>query len=120
MDWVRRVLRYAVLGTSPGDDVLDPLAHSLCNFGRWFALNKQNLEKIDMQKAQRLDAAHRNMHDAIRAICADLLSGRGGQSTDLDVFEQTQSELLNLLSEFKRLVLASTTRYDALTGLPLR
>ena len=106
MDWVRRVLRCAVLRTSPGDDVLAPLAHTLCHFGNWFALNKTIFEKLDAQKAQRLEAVHRHMHDAVRAICTELLAGRGGYGTDLDVFEQTQSELEHLLTDFKRQVLA--------------
>ncbi|WP_220635212.1 CZB domain-containing protein [Georgfuchsia toluolica] len=112
MGWVRRVLRCAVLGTPPSDDVLDPLAHSLCRFGRWFALNKRNLEKLDAQKMQRLDIVHQNMHDAIRAICTEMLAGRGGNSADLDVFEQTQSELVNLLAELKTRVLANAARHD--------
>lgn len=106
MGWVRRVLRCAVLGTSPGDDVLKPLAHTLCHFGHWFASNKPIFEKLDAQKAQRLEAVHQNMHDAVRAICTELLAGRGGHGTDLDVFEQTQSELAILLVEFKKQVLA--------------
>ena len=115
MGWVRRVLRCAVLRMSPSDDVLDPLAHSLCRFGRWFALNKPNLEKLDAQKTQRLDAVHQNMHDAIRAICTEMLAGRGGNSADLDVFEQTQSELVSLLAEFKTKVLANAARQDPST-----
>lgn len=102
MGWVRRVLRCAVLRTSPGDDVLNPLAHTLCHFGNWFALNKPLFEKFNAQNAQRLEVAHQHMHDAVRAICTELLAGRGGNSTDLDVFEQTQSELAQLLAAFKK------------------
>lgn len=118
--WVRRVLRCAVTGTSPGDDVLSSRAHSLCHFGRWFALNKSDFEKINVQQAQRLDAVHKNMHDAIRAICTELLAGRGGDSADLDVFEQTQSELVNLLTEFKAQALLNAVRQDSLVDLPPR
>lgn len=120
LDWTRRVLRCAVLGTSPGGDVLDPMAHSLCRFGRWFALNKPNFEKFDAQNTRRLDVVHQDMHDAIRAICAAVLSGRRGKNADLDVFEQTQAELINLLAAFKTQVLESAARHDPLTGLPLR
>ena len=116
--WMRRVLRCAVLGVAPGDDLLNPLAHTLCNFGCWLALYKPDLEQLDATKAQRLDAVHQNMHAAIRAICIDLLGGRGGESADMDAFEQTQSELFKLLAEFKTLFLANTARHDPLTGLP--
>ena len=106
LDWVSRVLSYTVLGKSPSDDVLDPLAHTICQFGRWFALNKLNFEKLDAQKTQRLVAVHQKMHEAIRTICTDLLAGRGGESADLDVFDQMQSEFIHLLSEFETQILA--------------
>ena len=106
MGWVRRVLRCAVMGTSPGDDVLDPLAHTLCHFGHWFVSNKPKFEQLDAQKTQRLEAVHQNMHDAIRAICIELMAGRGGHGSDLDVFEQAQSELETVLVEFKQQILA--------------
>ncbi len=106
LNWVRRVLRCAVLRTTPDDDMVAPQAYTLCQFGRWFASNKPKFEVLDPQKAQRLGVVHQYMHDAIRSICIDLLAGRGGESTDLDIFEQTQSELVNLLAEFKTQVLA--------------
>lgn len=36
MDWTRRVLRCAVLHSSPGSDVLHAESHTLCHFGQWF------------------------------------------------------------------------------------
>jgi diguanylate cyclase (GGDEF)-like protein len=120
MNWTRRVMRCAVLHTSPGADVLDPLAHTICRFGRWFASRQSDFEKISPQNTQQLLAAHQAMHDAIRAICADVLAGRPGQSASLDVFEQTQAELIELLAKFKTKFLATAARHDHLTGLPLR
>ena len=120
MGWTRRVLRCVVLGESPGKDVLAPLAHTLCRFGRWFVLNKPHFEKIDTDSARRLTDVHQSMHEAIRSICTDVLAGRRGQSTDLDIFEQTQTELIKLLAEFKTHFLANAARHDPLTGLPLR
>jgi diguanylate cyclase (GGDEF)-like protein len=120
MDWTRRVLRCAVLRASPGEDVLAPLAHTLCRFGRWFVSNKAHFEELDAQNTHRLEAVHRSMHDAIRSICTDVLAGRSGQTADLEVFEQTQSELIKLLADFKTKFLAIAVRHDPLTGLPLR
>jgi diguanylate cyclase (GGDEF)-like protein len=120
MDWTRRVLRCAVLRASPGEDVLAPLSHTLCRFGRWFVQNKAQFEKLGAQNTLRIEAIHQAMHDAIRSICADVLAERPGQSSDLDAFEQTQSELINLLAEFKTQYLANSVRHDPLTGLPLR
>lgn len=120
MNWTRRILRCAVLRTSPGEDVLAPLAHTLCRFGCWFMSNRAHFEVLDAQATQRVEAMHQTMHDAIRSICADILSGQPGQHTDLEAFERSQSELLSMLAQFKTLILSSAVRQDPLTGLPLR
>lgn len=118
--WTRRVMRCAVLHTSPGDDVLSPEAHTLCRFGRWFVSRQADFEKLSVPDTQRLLAVHEAMHAAIRAICLDILARRPGQAADLDTFEQTQNELIHLLAEFKTRFLATAVRHDHLTGLPLR
>ncbi len=120
MDWTRRILRCVVLKAPPGEDVLDPLAHKLCRFGRWFAANRGYFEVLDAVAAQRVDVAHQAMHDAIRSICSDALGGQTGKPVHLDTFEQSQSGLLALLAQFKTLILSSAVRQDPLTGLPMR
>jgi diguanylate cyclase len=120
MGWTRRVLRCAVLRTSPGEDVLDPMAHSLCRFGRWFMSRVSDFESLNAQNTRRIEIAHRSMHDAARSICADVLAGRPGNSADMDIFEQTQTELIKMLAEFKTQFLSAAARHDQLTGLPLR
>jgi diguanylate cyclase len=120
MGWTRRVMRCAILRTSPGEDVLNPVAHTLCHFGRWFITRQADFENLDVPKTQRVIVVHRSMHDAIRSICTNLLAGRPGISADLDDFEQTQTELIKLLAEFKTQILATAAHQDQLTGLPLR
>lgn len=120
MSWARRVLRCAVLHTSPGRDVLAENAHELCRFGRWFVSNEARFIEIDAKKSQKIETVHKLMHDAIRSICTNILTRQPGRKTDLDAFESTQSELIALLSDFKTLMLSRVTRIDPLTGLPLR
>lgn len=120
MDWTRRVMRCAVLRISPGEDVLDPVAHTLCRFGRWFMSRESDFRNLNAQKTQRVIAVHRSMHDSIRSICENVLAGRPGNGADLDDFEQAQTELIKLLAEFKTQILANAARLDPLTGLPLR
>jgi len=120
MNWTRRILRCAVLRTSPGEDVLAPLAHTLCRFGCWFISHRSHFDAIDAQAAQQVETVHQAMHDAIRSICADVLAGQPGQNANLEAYEQSQSELLGLLARFKTLILSSAVRQDPLTGLPLR
>ena len=120
LNWTRRVLRCALLRTSPGEDVLAPLAHNLCRLGGWVTSKQSEFERLSAHKTQRLLAVHQAMHDAIRSICTAILDGRPGQSAHIDAFEQAQTELINLLAEFKTQFLATATQYDDLTGLALR
>jgi diguanylate cyclase (GGDEF)-like protein len=120
MGWTRRIVRCAVLHTTPGDDVLDPMAHTLCRFGAWFTANRSQFEALDPAAAQRVETVHRAMHDAIRSICAHVMGGQPGQDGDLDAFESSQAELISLLAGLKTLILSNAVRFDPLTELPLR
>lgn len=120
MDWTRRILRFVVLRASPGDDVLAPAAHTLCQFGNWYEANRTHFEASDTLAAQHVERAHQAMHDAIRSVCNDVLAGRPGKHADLLAFEQSQAELLGLLARFKTSILSNAVRHDPLTGLPLR
>jgi diguanylate cyclase (GGDEF)-like protein len=120
LNWTRRILRCVVLRSTPGEDVLDPMAHTLCHFGAWFTANRGEFEALDAAAAQRLDTVHRSMHDAIRSLCTQVMGGRSGLSDDLDAFEASQGELITLLANFKTLILSNAVRQDPLTGLPLR
>lgn len=120
MNWTRRILRCAVLRTSPGEDVLDPGAHTLCQFGAWFTENRGHFEALDAPAARQVETVHRRMHDAIRALCNRIMDGLPGEHADLDTFEASQSELITLLAGFKTKILSQAVRYDPLTKLPLR
>jgi len=121
MDWSRRILRCALLRTPPsGEDVLDPMAHTLCRFGAWFTVNRGEFESLDAASVQRLDVVHQSMHDAIRSLCTQVMAGQPGFTGDLDEFEASQAELINLLANYKTLILSNAVRHDPLTGLPLR
>lgn len=120
MHWARRILRCVALRTSPGADVVDPMAHTLCHFGGWFKANRLHFETLDGEATLRIEGVHRATHDAIRSICAEVLAARPWQTSDLEAFEQAESELLGLLARFKTLFLSNAVRHDPLTGLPLR
>jgi|AZIJ01.1.fsa_nt_gi diguanylate cyclase (GGDEF)-like protein len=116
----RRVLRCALLGVSPGDDVLSLKAHTLCRFGIWFRENKRHFADRNFQAVDRIESVHQTMHDAIRCLCMDVLANKPVQNECLDTFEQAQSELIERLADFKTELLATSVREDPLTGLPLR
>jgi diguanylate cyclase (GGDEF)-like protein len=120
LDWTRRVMRCAVLQASPGDDVLATDAHLLCRFGHWIASQQPQFEKLSTHKTRQIEIVHQAMHDAIRVLCGKILSGQPGTTDELEVFEQSQSELIGLMAWFKTQFLADAMSRDPLTGLPLR
>lgn len=120
LEWTRRILRCAVLRTSPGNDVMKTEAHTLCRFGRWFTQNRNIFEALDMEKSRALEINHRSMHDAMRDICNDVLSGMAGDAANLSAFETTQTLLIEYLSHFKTLSTQIGSQLDPLTALPLR
>ncbi|MBP9127246.1 MAG: diguanylate cyclase [Elusimicrobia bacterium] len=120
MNWTRRVLRCVLLKTSPGEDVLERQGHNLCRFGRWFAVNRAQIESLDTAAAQQVGLVHRDMHDPVRLICSDALGGQPGNPVHLDAFEQSQSKLLALLAQVKTMILSHAVRIDPLTGLSQR
>ncbi len=120
IEWSQRILRCAVLHTSPGDDVLAEDAHARCTFGVWFKSCRDRFDAIDELTAQRLDQQHRLMHDAARNICKNVVEGATGDAAKLAEFEQAQASVLADLALLKTQFLAQSGRLDALTGLPLR
>lgn len=120
MAWSHRLLRCAVLRTSPGEDVLADDAHCRCLFGAWFRKYRENFDAIDVVSAQRLDEQHRHMHDAVRDICNRVLDNAAGDAAMLEAFDRTQTGMIADLALFKTQYLAHSARLDALTGLPLR
>lgn len=120
MEWSRRVLRCAVLRTSPGHDVLRTEAHTLCRFGLWFTKNRFIFDKLDAEKARALEVNHRAMHDAIRDICNHVLDNQPGDPARLSTFETTQTLLVEYISQFKTLSTQLGSEIDPLTKLPLR
>jgi len=120
LGWSRRVLRCAVLREPPGDDVLAPDAHQLCDFGRCCDRHRARFAELPGFDAGRMLAQHRLMHDAVRALCVDILAHGRGQRAQLDTFERTQSELVSMVAHLKTEVLSHSARHDDLTGLPLR
>ncbi len=120
LEWSRRVLRCAVLHSSPGDDVLSNEAHILCRFGLWFMQHRDIFEEMDAERTRNLESEHQSMHDAIRTICTCIMNGKPRDVADLDTFEATQTRLINHLAFFKTIAITWDTQRDALTGLSLR
>ncbi len=120
MAWSRRLLRCAILKISPGDDALADDAHCRCAFGKWFLQYRERFDNLEPLATQRLDEQHRQMHDAARSICRDILSGAAGNAVTIDDFERTQASVIADLAILKTQCLAHSARLDSLTGLPLR
>ena len=120
MAWSHRLLRCALLKISPGDDALGDDAHCRCTFGKWFLECQERFNAINPAVTQRLDEQHRNMHDAARNICKDILADVPGRAATIDDFERSQSSMIADLAFLKTQCMAHSARLDFLTGLPLR
>jgi len=120
MEWARRVLRCAVLRTSPGDDVLADDSHDRCQFGRWLQRHRERFDELDAVTTRRVEQRHQQMHGAARSICRRILAGEAGDAGELDSFERAQAGVVADLALLKTAYLAHSARLDALTGLPLR
>lgn len=118
--WNQRLMRCALLRESPGDDVLEPQAHTLCRFGVWFAAHRQQLDSFDAALVRRIAQSHQSMHDAVRRMCERMLLAQPGSADDLQAYEQGQSAMVTQLNALRELVARATTHHDVLTGLPLR
>lgn len=120
MAWTRRLLRCAVLRSAPDDDLLAADAHLHCPFALWSQRHRQRFDELDAEAARRLEAQHRQMHEAARSICRRIAAGRPGDAGELDTFERTQAGVVAELALLKTAHLARSARLDALAGLPLR
>ncbi|HXW64460.1 MAG TPA: diguanylate cyclase [Burkholderiaceae bacterium] len=120
LEWMRRVLRCAVLQEAPGAELLAPDASKRCRFGQWFRKNHDTFEELDPVATTLVLREHERMHDAARALCSAVLATGRGMRTDFEAFEAAQSTLVSTMEHFKTRLLAESARYDALTSLPLR
>jgi diguanylate cyclase (GGDEF)-like protein len=118
--WGQGLLRCALLHESPGDEVLRPDAHSICPFGLWFASHRYELDTFDEALVERMEKAHRCMHDAVRLMCQRVMQGLPAAAADLHAYEQAQSTMVVLINELRERVAEASTHQDTLTGLPLR
>lgn len=118
--WTHRVLRCALSGDSPGDDVLDEDAEHRCRFNLWLGRYRENFDRLDAVTAQRLREHHAQVHQAARAICRRILAGATVDARELEDFERAQAGIVDDMALLKTVCLARGARLDALTGLPLR
>ena len=118
--WTQRLLRCALLHESPGGEVLRPDAHAHCQFGIWFSNHRKALDTFEEALVERVAQSHQRMHEAVRAMCNEVLQGRAASAADLQAFEQEQSAMVTSLNELRKRVADAETHRDILTGLPLR
>lgn len=118
--WNQRLLRSALLRKSPGEDVMQPNAHDLCQFGMWFNAQKKKLEEIDSDLTHSINEAHRLMHDAVRILASGIIANTPAQDTDLQLYEKKQTSMITMLQTLRQKIEHISMRFDSLTGLPMR
>ncbi len=100
--WTRRVLRCAVLRTSPDEDVLAEDAHRRCRLDGWLKRHRDHFGQFDAATVRHLDENHRQMHDAARNICRRILEDRTGDAGELDAFDPLAPDRLCRTSSARR------------------
>ena len=120
LSWTHRLMRTALLRESPGDDMLRPNAHHLCQLGRWLDLAHPALASFDAATTEAMLATHQKMHDAVRAMCLALLQQQAASAQLLADYESSQQQMVALLHTLRMQVSQAVHRIDVLTGLPLR
>ena len=118
--WNQRLFRCALLRESPGNDVMLSNAHELCQFGVWFEEQRLILDDIDPYLVRNIDDAHRRMHDGVRSLASAILENKPAQAVDLQVYQNQQTKMITLLHTLHQRIEDINTRYDSLTGLPMR
>lgn len=118
--WSQRLLRCALLGEPPAEDMLQANAHELCEFGRWFGPVSERLQKIEPVCVHNLNTAHSHMHRAVRELYLAVLEGRRVDSYWFESFESNQAAMVRELASLKEQFVRSRAQSDPLTGLPLR
>lgn len=118
--WSQRLLRCALLGEPPAEDMLQANAHQLCEFGRWFGPVSERLQKLEPVCVHNLDTAHNNMHRAVREIYLAVIENRRVDSYWFEAFELNQAAMVQELAHLKEQFVRSRAQSDPLTGLPQR
>jgi diguanylate cyclase (GGDEF)-like protein len=120
LGWQHRLLRDAMLGGAPRPDTVQPDAHELCGFGRWFRKNQSRLSKLNAASVTSLDEVHQAMHGAVRELYLARLGGKYVDPRWFDEFETSQSLMVKNVGQIKEHLVRSGAQIDPLTGLPLR
>lgn len=118
--WNQRLFRCALLHEPPGNDVLLPNAHELCQFGLWFNSQRMLLDEIDPYLTLRIEDSHRLMHGGVRSLAQAILDNRPAQAIDLQLYQNQQSTMITLLNMLRQQIVDIESRHDTLTGLPMR
>jgi diguanylate cyclase (GGDEF)-like protein len=118
--WNHRLLRFSLLRGQPGDEILAPHGHQLCQLGLWLARIRNELAAFDPALTQAIFAAHEAMHLAVRQLCLRTLQGQPAELADFDAYEQSQNLMVARLHTLRQLIVEASMQHDVLTGLPLR
>ncbi|KGT47689.1 diguanylate cyclase [Acinetobacter sp. HR7] len=118
--WAQKVFQYLVLKTSPEPEFSEKKSHLLCDFGNWFELNRNKLEKISPAKTQALEQAHCLVHQHMHRIFFRMNENQQVDASLVEQYQTSQNTLLELLIYFRAYFITQALQYDPLTGLPLR
>lgn len=97
-------------------DILNELAHTKCQFGKWYYGNgSQPFKQYD--EFNLLEATHRYMHDNARKLSHAFMNNENPSIDIYNKFISYQKEVIRLLQALHDKLINLSHGYDALTGL---
>ena len=114
--WFDTLHRSIIFNQEFPKDILDELAHTKCQFGKWYYGNT-SLTFKHYDEFTLLEATHRYMHDNARKLSHSFINNETPSIDIYNKFISYQKEVIRLLQALHDKLINLSHGYDALTGL---
>ncbi|WP_317930885.1 diguanylate cyclase [Halioxenophilus sp. WMMB6] len=98
------------------EDITSPVAHTCCNFGRWYYQSAQVSFRATTE-FKALEAAHKLMHDRARELVGEFQAGKNISLESYRTLAKSRQELIQLLVNLRDCIINQQHAFDPLTGL---
>ena len=114
--WFDTLHRSIIFNLDFPKDILDELAHTKCQFGKWYYGNLSQAFK-QYEEFHLLESSHRYMHDYARVLSQAFIENKTPSVDVYNKFLSFQREVIRLLQALHDKLINLGHGYDSLTGL---